>query len=95
MKIKNVFTKVYQLEENDVNIVKGALEYCRHRILRHDKCKHLTLESINKLLNDMSKKQVTNIIQYINNIKKPKKEGNKVLNSNENKIEYIMNYLKK
>jgi hypothetical protein len=55
------------------------------------------LKDINKLLVDMSKKQITNIIQYINNVKKGKKEINKekksILNNNEKKVEYIMSYL--
>jgi hypothetical protein len=51
------------------------------------------LKDINKLLNEMPKKQLINIVQYINNIKKPKKQGNKMLNTNETKIEYIMNYI--
>ena len=55
------------------------------------------LKDINKLLVEMPKKQITNIIQYINNIKKGKKEINKekksILNNNEKKVEYIMSYL--
>jgi ATP-dependent Lon protease len=36
---------------------------------------------------------LTNIKQYINNIKKTKKEDKKMLNNNDSKIEYIMNFL--
>jgi len=97
--INNTFTKIFNNNETlfPIDITKKE-KYTSIEILKYIKQMNSTifsnvLKDINKLLNDMSKKQVTNIIQYINNIKKPKKEGNKVLNSNENKIEYIMNYL--
>jgi hypothetical protein len=97
--INNTFTKIFNNNETlfPIDITKKE-KYTSIEILKYIKQMNSTifsnvLKDINKLLNEMTKKQVTNIIQYINNIKKPKKEGNKVLNSNENKIEYIMNYL--
>jgi hypothetical protein len=53
------------------------------------------LNDIKKMLEDQSLKQLSNIIQYINNIKKNKKEE-KILLTNQtkaNKIEDIMNFL--
>ena len=97
--INNTFTKIFNNNETlfPIDITKKE-KYTSIEILKYIKQMNSTifsnvLKDINKLLNEMTKKQVTNIIQYINNIKKPKKEGNKALNSNENKIEYIMNYL--
>ena len=54
MKTQQRTIKEYVLEENDLDtlVVKGALEYCRHRIRVHQKCKHLSLEAINKLLSE-------------------------------------------
>jgi len=51
------------------------------------------LKDINKLLYEMSKKQLSTIIQYINNIKKTKKDPITALNNNDKKILYIMSYL--
>jgi len=97
--INNTFTKIFNNNETlfPIEVIKKD-KYTSIEILKYIKQMNSTiffnvLKDIKKLLNDMSRKQVTNIIQYINNIKKPKKEGKKVLNSNENKIEYIMNYL--
>ena len=47
---KQISTKRYILEEKDINIIKGALEYCRHRIKVHFKCKHLNKERIDELI---------------------------------------------
>lgn len=97
--INNTFTKIFNTNEMMFpNEMTKKEKYTSIEILKYIKQMNSTifsnvLKDINKLLNEMTKKQVTNIIQYINNIKKPKKERKKVLNSNENKIEYIMNYL--
>ena len=97
--INNTFTKIFNTNEMMFpNEITKKEKYTSIEILKYIKQMNSTifsnvLKDINKLLNEMTKKQVTNIIQYINNIKKPKKESKKVLNSSENKIEYIMNYL--
>jgi hypothetical protein len=97
--INNTFTKIFNTNEMMFpNEITKKEKYTSIEILKYIKQMNSTifsnvLKDINKLLNEMTKKQVTNIIQYINNIKKPKKERKKVLNSSENKIEYIMNYL--
>ena len=97
--INTTFTKIFNSNENMFSIdIPKKEKYTSIEILKYIKQINGTiftnvLKDINKLLKEMAKKNLMNIIQYINNIKKTKKEGIKVLNNNEKKIEYVMNYL--
>jgi hypothetical protein len=97
--INNTFIKLFN---NSENMFHGEIpkkdKYTSIEILKYIKYMNSSifinvLKEINELLKKMSKKQLTNIIQYINNIKKTKKEDKKMLNNNDSKIEYIMNFL--
>jgi hypothetical protein len=97
--INNTFIKIFNSNDTmfPIEITKKE-KYTTIEILKYIKQMNSNifsnvLKDINKLLNEMPKKQLINIVQYINNIKKPKKQGNKMLNTNETKIEYIMNYI--
>ena len=98
--INQTFIKLLNNSENvypNNEIVKKD-KYTSIEILKHIKIMTNTiftnvLNDINKLLYEMSKKQLSIIIQYINNIKKTKKESVTLLNTNEKKIIYIMSYL--
>jgi len=98
--INNTFIKLINNSENifpSVDIMKKE-KYTSIEILKHVKNMNNTiftnvLIDINKLLFEMPKKQLTNIIQYINTIKKTKKDPITLLNNNKKKVDYIMNYL--
>ena len=97
--INQTFIKIINNSENifpNDEIIKKQ-KYTSIEILKYIKKMNNTiftnvLNDINKLLFEMPKKQITNIIQYINTIKKTKKEKS-ALNNNEKKVEYIMEYL--
>ena len=97
--INQTFIKIINNSENifpNDEIIKKQ-KYTSIEILKYIKKMNNTiftnvLNDINKLLFEMPKKQITNIIQYINTIKKTKKEKS-TLNNNEKKVEYIMEYL--
>lgn len=49
---KQIQQTQYVLEPQDINIIKGALEYCKHRLLKHGKASHLTVGDISRLLSE-------------------------------------------
>ena len=102
-KMKEINQTFIKLLSNSENIFQNDLlikkdKYASIEILKYIKKMNNqiftnVLKDINKLLYEMSKKQLSTIIQYINNIKKTKKESITTLNNNDKKIVYIMSYL--
>ena len=98
--INQTFIKLLSNSENvfpnDVIIKKDkytSIEILKYIKKMNNKIFTNVLKDINKLLYEMSKKQLSTIIQYINNIKKTKKDPITALNNNDKKILYIMSYL--
>ena len=98
--INQTFIKLLSNSENvfpnDIIIKKDkytSIEILKYIKKMNNKIFTNVLKDINKLLYEMSKKQLSTIIQYINNIKKTKKDPITALNNNDKKILYIMSYL--